>query len=295
MRSYTSKAARSAGSVVSASALAPTGSRRPARPYVLAPTGQAIETAGMGSYVDGEAMRASFDGLGFERVQHMHGSTYRDSATVIIVPSRVNKFHVRVVQAWQNLIAPMNQKRAFLYVTNDEVGAAYTNTLQAILKDPNLSKWRYVLTLESDNLPPADTHIRLLESIEECGLDAVSGIYFTKGEIQQPMCYGDPFEFQRSGVLDFRPRDIRADLAAGNRVVECNGIAMGCSLYRMDLFRQIEPPWFVTVNDVIEGKGAAAMTQDLFFCEKAKRAGKRFGVDLRVRVGHLDEATGTVY
>ena len=253
-------------------------------------------TSGSPQWIEGsDALQKSLDGLGFERVQRHSSSTYRDSSTIIIVPAREDKFHYRIVNSWQNLIGPMNQKRLFTYVVNDEVGKAYTTMIQNILKDPELSKWKYVLTLESDNIQPPDAHIRLLESIEEFGLDGVSGIYFTKGDVNMPMCYGDPDRYRQTGELEFHPRDIRAALAAGNRVVECNGIAMGCSLYRMDLFRQIEPPWFVTVNDIIEGKGVQGYTQDLFFAEKAKRAGKRFGVDLRVRVGHLDFASGIVY
>jgi len=241
-----------------------------------------------------EALTKSFDGLGFERVQTTHGATFKDCSTVIIIPSRDDKFHYRVVQAWQNLIAPMNQKRAILFTIGDEVGTAYNNMIRNILADPQLSTWKYVLTLEADNLPPPDAHVRLLEAIEEFHFDAVSGIYWTKGEINMPMAYGNPDEYRRTGVLDFKPLDIREALNHG-RVVEVNGIAMGCSLYRMDLFRQIEAPWFVTVADVVEGKGPQGFTQDLYFCQRAKQVGKRFGVDMRVRVGHLDLASGVVY
>jgi hypothetical protein len=253
-------------------------------------------TSAPSNYIEGAgALGSALAGKGFERIEHIAGATYRDSSTMIIVPSREDKFHKRVVQSWQNLIAPMNQKRGFIYVTGDEVGVAYTNTIKQLLAHPETSKWRYVMTLESDNLPPPDAHIRMLESIEAFGLDAVGGLYFTKGHVNMPMCYGDPAEYARTGVIDFRPRDLRAALRAGDRVVECNGIAMGCSLYRMDLFRQIEPPWFVTVNDIVEGKGVQGYTQDLYFCEKAKRAGKRFGVDTRVRVGHMDLLSGEVF
>lgn len=251
---------------------------------------------GSPQWIEGpKALEGALDGLGFERVQRHSSATYRDNSTIIIVPSREDKFHFKVVNSWQNLIAPMNARRAFLYVINDEVGKAYNTTIQNILRDSNLSKWKYVMTLESDNVQPPDAQIRLLESIEEFGLDGVSGIYFTKGDVNMPMCYGDPEHYRQTGELEFRPRDIRAALQAGNRVVECCGIAMGCSLYRLDLFKQIEPPWFVTVNDLVEGKGVQGFTQDLYFCEKAKRAGKRFGVDLRVKVGHLDLETGVVY
>jgi len=239
-----------------------------------------------------EAAR-KLEGLGFERIETIPGSTYQDNSTVWIVPSR-GLIHPKVVAAWQNLIAPMNQKRTLLFTQGHEVGVAYNTLIENILKEPQLSTWKYILTLEDDNLPPMDAHIRLLETIEWGKYDAVSGIYFTKGDIGMPMAYGDPDEFRQKGVLDFRPRDVRAALANGN-VMEVNGIAMGCALWRMDLFREIPPPWFVTVNDVIPDKGPACFTQDLSFCEKARRAGKRFAVDFRVRVGHLDPATGIVY
>jgi hypothetical protein len=122
----------------------------------------------------------------------------------------------------------------------------------------------------------------------------VSGIYFTKGDINMPMAYGDPREFDRTGVLDFRPRAVAECLAAG-QVMEVNGIACGCSLYRMDLFREVAQPWFVTVSDVVEGVGPVGMTQDLYFCKRARMMGKRFGVACGVRVGHLDLSTGVVF
>jgi hypothetical protein len=246
-------------------------------------------------------------GLGFERVKHIPGSTYKDASTVIVIPTRgVSKDLIgkdqsipygiapQVIQTWLGLIAPMNQKRAILFASGHEVGKAYDAMIAMIIKHPELSKWKYVMTLEDDNLVPADAQIRLLESIEAFNLDAVSGIYFTKGEQNMPMAYGDPEEYKRTGAMDFRPRDIREALAAG-QIMRVNGIAMGCALWRMELFRQIPAPWYMTLNDVIPGKGVVGMTQDLKFCAEARRAGKQFGVDMRVKVGHLDVASGTIY
>jgi hypothetical protein len=261
---------------------------------------------------------------GFDQVRHIPGSTYKDSSTIIIVPTRgierhraVDKSatpdeqkrcesgdHMRcfmdaipkkVVQAWQALIAPMNQKRAFLYTDGHEVGKAYDAMVSNILRDPNLSKWKYILTLEDDNIPPPDAHIRLLESIEATGFDAMSGIYFTKGPIQQPMAYGDPVKYRTTGELEFIPRDINAHMQRGENVIEVNGIACGCALWRMDLFKKMPQPWFVSVSDIIPGKGSVGFTQDLYFWKLAKQNGRKAGVDLRVKVGHLDKETGKVY
>ena len=90
-------------------------------------------------------------GLGFERVEHIAGSTYKDSSTVIVIPTRgkykdldgneiEGLIHKDVVTAWQALIAPMNQKRAILFASGHEVGKAYDAMIDMILKHPELSR-----------------------------------------------------------------------------------------------------------------------------------------------------------
>jgi hypothetical protein len=253
-------------------------------------------------------------GLGFDRVEHIAGSSYKESSTVIVVPTR-GKYKMldpndpekkreveveglidkRVVAAWQALINPMNQKRAMLFASGHEVGRAYDAMIQQILDQPQLRDWKYILTLEDDNIPPPDAHLKLLESMDFGNYDAVSALYFTKGEgLNMPMAYGDPAEYARTGVLDFRPRDVREALAAG-QIMPVNGIAMGCALWKMSLFREIKPPWYVTLNDWVPGKGIVGMTQDLQFTQRAVQAGKRFAVDMRVKVGHLDVSSGLIY
>lgn len=239
------------------------------------------------------AQAASQVGRAFDRVEVLPGSTYRDNSMVVVIPTR-GSIHYRVVNAWNGLLWPMNQRRANIFAAGDEVGKAYDNMIATVLQNPELAAWPYLLTLEDDNLPPPDAVIRLLESIEAGKFDAVSGLYFTKGDYNMPMAYGDPDEYRSTGVLDFRPRDVREILRRG-QVMEVNGIAMGCALWRMDLFREFPRPWFVTVSDVIPERGAVSMTQDLAFCERMKRAGKRLAVDARVHVGHLDVRTGIVY
>jgi hypothetical protein len=70
---------------------------------------------------------------------------------------------------------------------------------------------------------------------------------------------------------------------------------MGCSLWRMSLFKEMPAPWFVTLNEVTDERKISCASQDLYFCERLKRAGKRLAVDLRVHVGHMDVETGIVY
>ena len=229
---------------------------------------------------------------GFQSLGVLPGSTYRDNSTHVVIPTR-GLVDTRVVASWQAMIAPMNQKRSVLFARGDEVGKAYDAMISSLLSNPDLSSWKYVLTLEDDNIVPPDAHVRLLESIEWGHFDVVGGLYFTKGGINMPMAYGDPEEYLRTGVLDFRPRNVAEAVAAG-QVMPVNGTAMGCTLYRLDLFRELPPPWFITMADVIDGQ-PQAFTQDLSFSKRLKLAGKRLAVDCRVRVGHLDVNTGEIY
>jgi len=210
------------------------------------------------------------------------GRAYRDLSTVIVVPTR-GMIPARAVENWLGLMMPMNQRTVRLFVAGMEVGDAYNAAVTTILAHPELSKWRYLLTLEEDNLPPPDGLLRLYEHIDDYA--AVGGLYWTKGEGGQPMVYGDP-----SGILNFVPQVPRV-----NAIQECNGLGMGFTLFRMDVFRQLTPPWFRTVQEWDPTAGARGYTQDLFFFENARKAGYRVACDTRVKVGHLDPATGFVW
>lgn len=86
----------------------------------------------------------------------------------------------------------MNQKFLRIFVTDMEVGAAYTETINNILQNPVLSEFKYILTLEHDNLPPPDGILKLYENMDK--FDVIGGIYYTKGPGGMPMCFDDKTE-----------------------------------------------------------------------------------------------------
>lgn len=235
-------------------------------------------------------------GLGLEQIEHLRGCTYKDCSTVIVCPTR-GMIHHRVVESWNDLIRVPNQRRSFLFCSGDEVGVAYNRMIERVLGDASLSKYRYLMTVEDDNLLPADAHLRLLEAIQSGPWDAVSGLYFQKQKGGAPLALGGPDLFNKFGV-DFTIRDVREAISE-NKTIEVNGIPMGCAIYKMDLFREIAEPWFTTVNNyfMVNGRpmGRSSATQDLAFCERARLMGKRFAVDCGLHVGHLDVETGEVY
>jgi hypothetical protein len=215
----------------------------------------------------------------------MRGGTYRDQSTICIIPTR-GAIHVRVLMSWFGLMTPMNQKFTRLPVWGMEVGDAYSAAIDQVLANPELKKWKYILTLEEDNMPPPDGLLLLLESIQK--FDAVGGLYYTKGPGGQPMIYGDP----TVSPLNFMPQ-----VPIPDALQPCRGLGMGFTLFRAEMFRNPEfpRPFFKTVQSYAPGQGANATTQDLNFFTTAGRLGYRFASDNRVKVGHFEEPTGIVW
>ncbi len=209
--------------------------------------------------------------------------SYRDLSTVCILATR-GLFPSKIIQSWFGLSTPMNQKFLRIFAEKREVADAYNESIELILNNTELSKWKYVLTLEEDNMPPPDGLLKLYENIKK--FDAVSGLYFVKGECGAAMIYGNPMEMP----MNFIPQ-----LPVPDQVVECNGIGMGFALFKLEMFKKMPKPWFKTLQEFTPGQGMAAATQDLYFCQNAKKEGFRFAVDCRVRVGHYDHASDTIW
>ena len=167
-----------------------------------------------------------------------------------------------------------------------EVGEAYNTAVEYIVNNPDLSKWKYILTLEEDNLPPPDGLLKLYESMDK--FDVVGGLYWTKGEGGQPMIYGDPDEMP----LNFRPQIPKPDT-----IQRCNGLGMGFTLFKTKIFKdaRIPRPFFKTIQEYNPATGTRMFTQDLWFFQQAG-AFYKFAADTRVKVGHMDvDGSGMIW
>lgn len=216
------------------------------------------------------------------RDKWVRGNTYRDLSTVVLIVTK-GMVPARVVQAWLSLIHPPNQRVQRVVIEGHEVGLGYQEGVRAILGDPHLRTFKYVFTLEEDNLPPPDAMLRLYESITD--YDIVGGLYWMKAEGGTPVCFGDP------QASEFNVRPV---VPPPNTVMPVTMIGLGCTLWRTDVFRTVPEPWFQTVVDYDEATGGTCMTQDVPFFAEAWKRGLRVGVDSRVRVGHMS-ADGTIW
>ncbi|MBI5912990.1 hypothetical protein HY839_00950 [Candidatus Azambacteria bacterium] len=205
------------------------------------------------------------------------GKAYKDLSTICIVPTR-GVVPAKVVQSWMGMISPMNQKFTRIFAIGMEVGEAYSSTIAQILSHPELSQWKYILTLEEDNMPPQDGLLKLYENIDKYA--AVGALYWTKGEGGQPMIYGEG----KDNDIHFRPQQPTQDIQ------ECDGLGMGLTLFQLDVFKdpRLSYPWFKTLNDLVPGQGVQMMTQDLYFFKNIRELGYKIACDTRVKVGHYD-------
>lgn len=204
---------------------------------------------------------------------------YQDQSTICLIPTPGGYIHTRVAQSIMGLMAPMNQKFTRIFMNGMEVGEAYSQTIDMILNNPELSKWKYILTWEWDNLVPPDGLLKLLENTDK--YDIIGGLYFTKGYGGQPMCYGNPNEF---------PTNFKPFFPLNEEITPCRGTAMGFTLYKLDIFKDpaIPRPFFKTLQEYDPAVGGKGYTQDLYFAENAGRAGYKSAIDPRVKVGHMD-------
>jgi hypothetical protein len=214
----------------------------------------------------------------------IEGASWKKQRVVKVVPAAA-MIPTKVAFSHECLIYPPNQGVYRLLALGQEVGEAYSNTIEEILKNPELSKWEYLLTIEHDNIPPSDGLIKLLKRMEaHPEFSCIGGLYWTKGYGGCPQIWGDV----KDPILNFRPQP--PDPAGG--LVECCGTGMGFNLWRLSMFKdeRLRKPWFKTIAGA-EGVG----TQDLYFWGDVRKYGYRCAVDCDVKVGHYSVDDDVTY
>lgn len=222
-------------------------------------------------------------------------NSYESKSVVCVIPTR-GQIDARVVNAWFRLISPVNHGFVRFLVTGGEVADAYNTAITGIINHPELSKYKYILTMEDDNLPPPDGLLKLLDAMIAAKKQgqkywALSGLYWSKGnEAGMPLYFGDVTKSEYN--LDIMPLNEKG-------ITDCCLIPQGFTLYDMDIFRQTEYPWFKTVESYDPTKPVLdqtqAYTQDCYFFKKVFEKKLKVGVVADVKVGHLDTSTGFVW
>ena len=126
----------------------------------------------------------------------------------------------------------------------------------------------YVFFIDHDNILPPDTLIRLLEF----NVPVVGCLYFERKYPHLPLIYTFEENFQT----------VRVEYNYPSGLVRCDVIGLGCSLFKVEVFKQVEDPWFC-----YEYKGHTWGTEDLAFFHKLKDKNIPVHIDTKNTVGHL--------
>lgn len=163
---------------------------------------------------------------------------------------------------YKNLVHPP----AYRTYTRGQPWDAARNTLVQKMKDTN-SNWLFFL--DSDVICPPTTIERLLSH----RLPIVSGLYYTRHSPINPAMWsdaGDKAHFV--SITQFQVGSL----------VEAHVVGMGCCLIHRSVFDKLENPYFKWTNGFQEN----GVSEDFYFCNKAREAGFKIFVDTAVQCEH---------
>ena len=207
----------------------------------------------------------------------IEGGSWKKQRCVVVLPA-ADTIPTKVALSHWSLAFPPNQPVHRMLAQGCEVGEAYSQAISEILAS-TINDWEYLLTIESDNMPPPDGVVKLIKQLEQHPeYAAIGGLYWCKGPEGVAHAWGDPTD----PVLNFRPQVPRA-----GELIECCGTSMGFTMFRLSMFKdeRLRKPWFKT----LDGSGGTGIgTQDLYFWADARKHGYRCAIDCSVKVGHYD-------
>lgn len=142
----------------------------------------------------------------------------------------------------------------------------------------------HILFIDSDTIPPAGA----LEKLLEADQDIIGGVY----RFRVP-----PYRVLAFWYLD--GHYVPMDKIPEDEVIAVDGIGMGCTLIKMDVFDKVEMPWYyagyidyVSPYDKrkkIEDFERRFIGEDLHFCEKAFLAGYKIHLHTGVKADHITQ------
>lgn len=167
-----------------------------------------------------------------------------------------------VMFAYHSMATPMNYNHYHLQLRGMEVGEA-----RNVFADHAIgSDCKYLFFWDEDVACPPQTLPELIYKMDHTpDAAAIGGVYCLKREPAEPLV------FRGNGNGPYW------DWKAGE-FFEVTGIGMGCTLVRVEVFKDLKRPWFKTeynYTKMLDGvAGLESWTEDLWFCQRIMDTGK---------------------
>lgn len=202
---------------------------------------------------------------------------------VIGVPTLGRPVSLDWAFAFKSINPPINYNTVFSIIHSRPVAEARNEIVKEAIKQ----NAKYLWFIGDDTINPPHTlrqFIFRMENVLDCGV--VGGVYCSKSDPPAPLV------FRGNGEGSFW------DWKFGE-FFEVTGLGMDCTMIRVELLKQMQPPWFVTIDkeDFLDAKNNAEMwTEDLYFFHRiAKETKYKVYCDASVIAQHVDIYTGKVY
>src|SRR5215471_3096158 len=186
--------------------------------------------------------------------------------------------------AFKNCSPPMNNNTIYFETHGMNIDAARNFFAEKAIEH----KARYIFMWDEDVLLPGNAIRELCYVADNWpNVGVVAGIYCLKVDHPEPMVFKD----QAGGVY--------WDWKVGE-VFECAATSMGCTLIRTEMLKDLEKPYFRTVDDMTPYLDGVPMgeqwTEDLYFCRKVTDT-KKWKVVAHggLVMPHVDVRTGRRY
>jgi glycosyltransferase involved in cell wall biosynthesis len=126
----------------------------------------------------------------------------------------------------------------------------------------------HIFFIDHDNVLEPNTLVRLLQY----NVPVVGSLYFERKYPHLPLIYTFEDDYKTARIVYEYPKGL----------VKVDVIGLGCSLFDINVFKQMPEPWFT-----YEYKGHTWGTEDLAFFHKLKDANVGVYIDTEHTAGHL--------
>ena len=177
--------------------------------------------------------------------------------------------------------APFAQSLAMIQKTEDNVACAFQMGSLIYTSRNNLSlqamktEFDYMLWLDSDMVFQQDLLIRMKQTMDEKGLDFLTGLYFRRVPPFTPVLF-DQLDIAEDGSCTWTDwKDVPEGL------FKIGGCGFGCVLIKTDVLFDVQAKFGELFNPI------ANMGEDLSFCWRARQCGYDIWCDPSLVCGHV--------
>lgn len=177
--------------------------------------------------------------------------------------------------------APFAQSLAMIQKTKDNVACAFQMGSLIYTSRNNLAlqamktEFDYMLWLDSDMVFQQDLLIRMKQTMDEKGLDFLTGLYFRRVPPFTPVLF-DQLDIAEDGSCTWTDwKDVPEGL------FKIGGCGFGCVLIKTDVLFDVQAKFGEMFNPI------ANMGEDLSFCWRARQCGYDIWCDPSLVCGHV--------